>query len=395
MTRLLLKANYLRTGVLLLVLMLISINLRPALTSIAPIMERIVADLSLSRASAGLITTIPVLLMGFLAPVAPLLARRWGQERVLTASMALLVVAFSIRYFSQYSFTLLLVSAFIAGMAIAIAGPLMSGLIKQYFARQITLAITIYSVSISLGASLAVALTIPIIKINSDHWERGLAAWGLLALMAFLVLLICMPKSASSHQPVYQYQKLPFHSLRAWLLTGFFAAQSGVFYALSTWLVAHFQQAGFDNIKASMLATAFMASGIIGALTLPLLAARVAKRNRLIAGVTMTSTLLILCIAWFPQWHAIVVVSLLGISTSGTFALALALPVMESNSPQSASQLSSMMSSFGYIVGGITPALVGIGRDVTHSFQWSLTFLSVLSFSMVIIALFLCNKPSD
>lgn len=395
MIRLLLKANYLRTGILLLVLILISINLRPALTSVAPVMEQIVADLSLSRASAGLITTIPVLLMGFLAPIAPLLARRWGQERILTGSMALLVVAFSIRYFSQYSFTLLLVSAFIAGMAIAIAGPLMSGFIKQYFARQITVAITIYSVSISLGASLAVALTIPIIKINSDHWERGLAAWGLLALVAFLALLIFMPKSTSSHQPVYQYQKLPFHSLRAWLLTAFFAAQSGVFYALSTWLVAHFQQAGFDNIKASMLASAFMASGIVGALTLPLLAARVTKRNRLIGGVTMTSTLLILSIAWLPQWHPIVVVSLLGISTSGTFALALALPVMESSSPQSASQLSSMMSSFGYIVGGITPALVGIGRDVTDSFQWPLTFLSALSFSMVIIALFLRNKPSD
>lgn len=391
----LLKANYLRAITLLIALILISLNLRPALTSIAPVMERIVQDLSLSRASAGLITTIPVLLMGFLAPIAPILARRWSQERVLTAAMALLFAALSIRYFSQYSFSLLLISAFIAGVAIAIAGPLMSGFIKQYFARHITLAITIYSVSISVGASLAVALTIPIIKLNNDHWERGLAAWGLLALVAFLMLLIFMPKSSSNNQPAYTHQKLPLDSFRAWLLTGFFAAQSGVFYALSTWLVAHFQHAGFDTIKASMLASSFMASGIIGAFALPLLAARVANRNILIAGVTLSSTFLILCIAWQPQWQPILIVSLLGITTSGTFALALALPVMESDSPQSASQLSSMMSSFGYIVGGVTPSLVGIGRDITHSFEWPMTFLSVLSFSMVIIALFLQNKPSD
>jgi len=380
---------------LLIVLILISLNLRPALTSIAPVMVRIVEDLSLSRASAGLITTIPVLLMGFLAPIAPVLARRWSQERVLIGTMALLVAAFTIRYFSQYSFTLLLVSAFIAGIGIAIAGPLMSGFIKQYFTRHITVAITVYSVSISVGASLAVALTTPIIRMNNDHWGRGLAIWGLLALVAFLVLLVYMPKSSSNNKPAYSYQKLPLHSFRAWLLTCFFAAQSGVFYALSTWLVSHFQHAGFDNINASMLASAFMASGIIGAFTLPLLAARVASRNILIAGVTLSSTFLILCIAWMPQWHPMLVVSLLGITTSGTFALALALPVMESNSPQSASQLSSMMSSFGYIVGGITPSLVGIGRDLTHSFEWPMTFLSVLSFSMVIIALFLRNKPND
>ena len=204
-----------------------------------------------------------------------------------------------------------------------------------------------------------------------------------------------MPKSSSNNQPAYTHQKLPLDSFRAWLLTGFFAAQSGVFYALSTWLVAHFQHAGFDTIKASMLASSFMASGIIGAFALPLLAARVANRNILIAGVTLSSTFLILCIAWQPQWQPILIVSLLGITTSGTFALALALPVMESDSPQSASQLSSMMSSFGYIVGGVTPSLVGIGRDITHSFEWPMTFLSVLSFSMVIIALFLQNKPSD
>lgn len=358
-------------------------------------MEQIVADLSLSRASAGLITTIPVLLMGFLAPIAPILARKWSQERVLTATMALLLIAFVIRYFSQFSFTLLLISAFIAGVAIALAGPLMSGFIKQYFARQLTLAITLYSVSISFGASLAVALTIPIVKVTGQQWQHAIAAWGVLALIALLALIAFMPKQSKSIQPVFNHQKLPLHSLRAWLLTLFFAAQSGVFYALSTWLVAHYQHIGFDVIEASMFASVFMASGIFGALVLPLLAAKVAKKNILIAGVTFASTLLILSIAWQPLWYPIAMVSMLGISTSGTFALALALPVMESDSPQSASQLSSMMSSFGYIVGGIAPALVGIGRDITHSFQFPLTCLAGLSFSMVIIALFLRNKPSN
>lgn len=378
----------------MLVLILISINLRPALTSIAPVMETIVADLSISRASAGLITTIPVLLMGLFAPLAPMLARRWGQESVLTATMAILALAFFVRYFSQSSFTLLLASAFIAGTAIAIAGPLMSGFIKQHFAKKMSSAVAIYSVSISLGASMAVGLTIPIITISDGAWHIGLAAWGFLAVIAFIVLVVFLPKSIGKPSSLLNHQKAPLHSLKAWLLTIFFAAQAGIFYALSTWIVAHYEQVGFDTIKASMFAGAFMGSGMIGALVLPLLSTRVADRRKLIAAVTMTSTLLLLSVTWAPQWHPMLVLSLLGITTSGTFALALALPVLESDSPHAASQLSSMMSFFGYILGGITPSLVGIGRDITHSFELPFTFLTILSVSMVIIAIYLPNAPA-
>ncbi len=393
MIPLLLKANDFRASIFLLVLFLISINLRPALTSIAPVLERIVEDLSISRVSAGLIITIPVLLMGLLAPLAPVLARRWNQELVLTGTMALLVIAFCIRYFSRHSFTLLLISSLIAGSAIAIAGPLISGFIKQHFAKKTSLAIALYSISISFGAALAVALTSPIVEASNSHWEVGLAAWGVPALVALLVMLVLLPKSTPQQQSISNHQKLPLHSFRAWMITLLFAAQAGIFYALSTWLVAHYELIGFDSIKAGFFASVFMGSGVIGALVIPLIAARVSDRRKLMVCVTSITTLLLISITWQPQWQPIMVLSLLGISTSGTFCLALALPVLESDSPQEASQLSSMMSLFGYILGGVTPSLIGIGRDITLSFEWPFIFLTALSLSMVIISLFLPNNP--
>ena len=54
-----------------------------------------------------------------------------------------------------------------------------------------------------------------------------------------------------------------------------------------------------------------------------------------------------------------------------------------------------MMSSLGYIVGGLTPSLIGIGRDMTHSFEWPFTFLAVMSIAMVVIAIFLPNAPAQ
>lgn len=390
-----LKNSYFRTSIFLLVLFLISINLRPALTSVAPVMENIVEGLSVSRASAGLIITIPVLLMGLLAPLAPILARRWNQELVLTGTMALLVTAFCIRYFSLHNFTLLLISSLIAGSAIAIAGPLISGFIKQHFTNKMAIAIALYSVSISLGASLAVALTSPIMEVSNSNWDVGLAAWGIPALTALLVMLVLLPKSTHQQQSLTNHQKLPLHSFRAWIITIFFAAQAGIFYALSTWIVAHYELVGFGSNKAGFFASVFMGSGMIGALIIPLLASRVSDRRKLIVCVTSITTILLMNITWQPQWHPIMVLSLLGISTSGTFALALSLPVLESNSPEEASQLSSMMSFFGYILGGVAPSLIGIFRDITLSFEWPFTFLTVLSICMVIISLFLPNAPKS
>lgn len=390
-----LKNSYFRTSIFLLVLFLISINLRPALTSVAPVMENIVEGLSVSRASAGLIITIPVLLMGLLAPLAPILARRWNQELVLTGTMALLVTAFCIRYFSLHNFTLLLISSLIAGSAIAIAGPLISGFIKQHFTNKMAIAIALYSVSISLGASLAVALTSPIMEVSNSNWDVGLAAWGIPALTALLVMLVLLPKSTHQQQSLTNHQRLPLHSFRAWIITIFFAAQAGIFYALSTWIVAHYELVGFGSNKAGFFASVFMGSGMIGALIIPLLASRVSDRRKLIVCVTSITTILLMNITWQPQWHPIMVLSLLGISTSGTFALALSLPVLESNSPEEASQLSSMMSFFGYILGGVAPSLIGIFRDITLSFEWPFTFLTVLSICMVIISLFLPNAPKS
>jgi CP family cyanate transporter-like MFS transporter len=71
-----------RPWLLLLGLILVALNLRPALSSMAPMLSDVSKSLGLSAAQAGLLTTLPVLCLGLFAPLAPLLARRFGAERV-------------------------------------------------------------------------------------------------------------------------------------------------------------------------------------------------------------------------------------------------------------------------------------------------------------------------
>src|ERR671921_2226076 len=85
------------SALLVLGIVLLAANLRPALTGMTPLIGQIRADTSISYGVAGLLTALPLLAMGVLSPVAPLLARRLGMERVLLASMLVLAAGILLR----------------------------------------------------------------------------------------------------------------------------------------------------------------------------------------------------------------------------------------------------------------------------------------------------------
>ncbi len=57
-----------RPWLLLFGLVLVALNLRPALSSLSPLLNDVSASLGLSASKAGLLTTLPVLCLGLFAP---------------------------------------------------------------------------------------------------------------------------------------------------------------------------------------------------------------------------------------------------------------------------------------------------------------------------------------
>ena len=78
-------------GLLVLTIFLVALNLRAALAALPPLVRTIQADLGIDSATAGLLTTLPVLCMGLFAPVAQRLAHRVGREA--TVGWALVAAA--------------------------------------------------------------------------------------------------------------------------------------------------------------------------------------------------------------------------------------------------------------------------------------------------------------
>src|SRR5689334_2170685 len=71
----------------LLALLVLAFNLRPAASSVGPIVQEVETGLGLSAASAGLLTSLPVLAFAAFGGLAAWLAARLGVHRLTTLAL--------------------------------------------------------------------------------------------------------------------------------------------------------------------------------------------------------------------------------------------------------------------------------------------------------------------
>ena len=366
----------------ILALILASLNLRPALTSLAPLIEVMVKDTGLARASVGLIITLPVFLMGLMASFTPRLAARWGLERCISIALMLLAVSLALRVWAD-NFIVLLGSAVGIGVGLAVTGTLMAAFIKQHFAERLHRAIPLYTLSMTLGAAFGLVLTLPLLSLFDD-WRWTMAAWSVPALLAWLVWQPLIPPKANRTRATAP--ALPLRSAKAWLLTVLFALQSAVFYSLTTWLVARYEEAGADLVQASGFASVFMFAGLGGAFLAPVLLRWVRRVHHLLVTVNMTVCMVLICILLWPMQLPVLACTVLGVALTSMFALALTLPIHQTETPLEAASLTSMMLTFGFCIGSLAPFLMGIARDMSGGYMLPFSGLVVASGTMVLLS---------
>ncbi len=376
-------------GLLLLALLATSLNLRAGLTAVAPIMERIGAELALSRGAASLVTTLPVLCMGLFAPLAPGLAARFGLERTIAASLALIGAASMLRL--APGSVALLASAVLLGIGIATAGPLLSGFIKQRFHGHIGLVVGLYSVGMALSGALGAVGTLPLVE-RLGGWHAALAVWALPALVS-LTLWLAIVRPLPGRPGPAAAARLPWREPRAWLLTLFFALQAGLFYTLATWTVAMYQDSGFDAHTASALVSLFMVVGLAGAIGFPALAGRVRDRRPLLVAAALLALAGLLGMALAPRSLPWLASGLAGIGLNGLFSMGLSLPLYETDDHHHASAWTAMMLSAGYCLGAFAPVLAGALRDVLGDYRSA--FLGLAGIALVQLLIVTRFKPRD
>ncbi|OMF89519.1 MFS transporter [Paenibacillus sp. FSL R7-0337] len=375
---------------LFIALLAASLNMRPVITSVSPLLSNIQGDLAMSSLQASLLTTLPVLCMGLFAPVAVSISRRFGMERTIFASMVLIGAATAARGVLSSASGLIL-TALAAGVGIGIAGPLLSGFIKRYFPGR-TAMVSVYSAALVLGASLAAGLSVPLFTWLDSSWQLSLAVWAVLSLAA---LPAWWRITAKSLQPEAQsvHAKLPVANKRAWLLTVFFGLMASVFYSLTAWLAPIAMSMGYSRHDAGNLLTLFTLIQIPVSILVPILTSRFQRRTLwlVLCSLFELSGLLLLLGSGFPFLSAV----LLGIGAGGLFPLALMLPLLMTQRAEEASAWSSLSQGGGYILGALGPLAVGRILDASGSFRLALTGLAVVTVLMIAVQLMIGRSSRE
>src|SRR5690348_5808470 len=147
------------TLALLVAVVAVALNQRPAVVAVAPVLRDLRADTGLSAGLAGLLTTVPVLCFGAFAPVGPRLARRVALEAAVALSLVLLAAGIALRMLPPIP--LLYGGSLLAGAAIALANVLVPAYVKREFLRPGP-AMGLYSAALNVGAAAGAALTVPV-----------------------------------------------------------------------------------------------------------------------------------------------------------------------------------------------------------------------------------------
>lgn len=365
----------------------IALNLRPALTSLAPLLAAIQADTGLSATAAGLLTTLPVLCLGLFGALAPWLAQRLGVEPAM--ALALLVLAFGCSLRALAPPAGLFIGALLAGAAIGVLGVLLPALLKREYPRHAARLTGAYTLALCLGAGLAAGLTVPAVELFHLDWRGGLAIWSLPALVALLLWCPQLRKARVSRRfqpdagaPPSRPRSL-WRDRLAWRVTLFMGLQSSLAYSVFGWLPLIFESRGASAFQAGLLLSGSLAAQLLTALLGPVIATRSQDQRIavvLFLGLTLAGLLASLFAPLSLAWPAVII---LGFGQGGSFSVALVLIVLRSRDAAITGQLSGMVQSVGYTLAAAAPVTVGVLHE--RNGEW--VTVGVLFSGIVAIAL--------
>ncbi|MEP5254187.1 MAG: MFS transporter [Winogradskyella arenosi] len=364
---------------LLVGVLFVSVNLRPALSSIGPLIDKIRLELLLSDTLLGLLTTLPLLAFGVVSTMTPLFTKRFGIGNTLLGALILLVAGLVIRSAGGV-FTLYL-GTIILGVAIAFGNVLIPALIKRNFPHKAGFVTSLYSGIMSLGAAFAAGLSVPLAVEMNLGWRGSLGAWAILALIAAFIWLpsIKRIKRLPPNRSFKVAMKKLSGSLLVWRMAFYMGLQSAAFYVILAWLPAILIDRGFDAAYAGWMLSLSQGTGILGAIVIPIWAGS-RKDQRLVIATLVAIELIALLGLLFPATGMVALwVGLLGLVLGGTFGLALLLIVLRSNDAETAAESSGIVQSIGYIIAAGGPFIVGVIYDLTQVWDYALLFLMLVA----------------
>ncbi len=372
----------------ILLMILVGLNLRPALSSLAPLLPRIESEGELSVLTLSLLTTLPVLCLGLFAPFAPWLARRLGMERSLALGLIILSAGLALRGLTYASS--LFIGTLLIGAAIGVLGTLLPALVKRELADGADLMTGVYTMALCLGGALGAGFSLPLADALGS-WSLSLVSWTGFSLTALIAWWWIMPQPAADHQQSSGkgHARALLGQPLAWHLMLLMGSQSSLAYIVFGWLPTLLVRQGYSEHEAGWLMAVSIMTQLISAIAAPWFA-RMSKDQRpafiAVLGLVGVGLWMLLLGPVALSWPGAI---LLGLGQGGSFSLALTLIVLRSANTKIAGELSALVQGGGYTLAAMGPLVVGLMIDAEIGIQgitWLLLTVLTFAASMALLA---------
>ncbi len=372
-------------------IVVLGFNLRPAAVSVGPVLDEIRGTLGMSGATAGILTTLPVLAFAAFGALAPELARRAGVHRVTLVSLVAVVVGLGARARTDQIWLFLLMSFFaLAGMATA--NVLLPSLVRLHFPTRVGLITSLYTTSMAIGLTAASVLTVPISE-QLGSWRWGLLAWAVTAVVAALpwLGLVRHDRSLAATPHTVRLRDVARTRL-GWAMAMFFGLQSLQAYSIFGWFAQVYRDAGFSPTTAGLLLGVITAMSIPLSFIIPSLAARLHSQTWLILALGACYPVGYIGLIVAPAEGAWLWAVMVGAGAS-IFPLVLTLIALRARTSEGTAALSGFTQSVGYLIAAVGPLGIGVLYDETGGWTVPLSVMCVLVIGQITMGL-LVARPS-
>ncbi|WP_408055560.1 CynX/NimT family MFS transporter [Streptomyces radicis] len=387
-----------RRAWLVLALILAALNLRPAISSLGPVLAEVRADLGMNGTVAGLLTSLPALCFGLFGFAAPRLARRFGPAAVVIAGLVALTVGLALRSLMPTTVPFLLTTT-VALAGIAVGNVLMPVLVKRWFPDRIGTMTGVYAGVAALGAAVSAAMTVPLTGALGDSWRLGIGVWAVVTALALLPWLAARPSfrraelrkggagggegegegrgaggtGSAAAPPVPSLAR----SRTAWALAVFFGLQATAAYITLGWASQIFRDAGVGAGTAGLLLALVMGLGGPLGFVVPRVAARMRHQGPLVAVLGACGLVGYAGLWLAPASGAWVWAVFLGVANCA-FPVALTMIGLRARSATGVARLSAFAQSVGYLICIPGPLVIGSLYEATGGWDVPLAVMAGL-----------------
>jgi len=375
--------------------LIVGINIRSVILAVPPVLPLIQHDLNLSYTASGLLTALPILIMGATAWSSGLLVEKIGGRRAVTWGLLLLGLGTIMRglwttVFSLYLFTVLL------SLGIALTQTTVPVLIRRWFPSHIGLVTALFTDGLIIGETIGAGATVPLMMrfLGNDAWPATFIFWGIPLVVLLAIWLWLAPPappmtlaSLSSEEtrfiassPSAGSEKTPIKTLHFGFLLG---AGSLIYFGMNSWIAAYNQAIHHADLTPLAL-TILNAAQIPASLGVTFLAQRLTGRRWPFVSAGLICAVSIVGWVFAPAELEYLWAALLGASSALVFTLGLALPPLLA-APGKVARLTGTTLSLGYSTAFVGPFIGGGLWDLFH--LPALAFLPIGVASMLLVLL--------